>query len=284
MPHQSGSTMKFQKIPRFILAVICLVILVGNYILRPTLALAFAGSGQLTFVRQVTVNGNNAVSGQTVFSGNKIKVGSKGTAIINLGKLGRLELGANSEMTLLVSENNIGGALTSGCMTINASAGESVVIVTPKGKINSVGNRPSSFFLGIKDNSVNIYPNFGEINITADGKSEIAKPGQLATITNEANGRSNLRVLSKNICGENGALCACDAESTPQTNGNNPPGGKPPVPPKSGAWTPGLAGLLFGTIGFSTGLMIGLSNSDGDGLTCVNGVGRGCRPISPTVP
>src|ERR1051326_911250 len=130
--------MKHKKSPQFILSIVCLTTMLGNLIIHPGSVWAFAGSGQLTFARQVTVNGNDAVSGQTIFNGNRIKVGSKGTAIINLGKVGRVELGANSEMALLVAENNVGGTLTSGCMTINASAGENVEISTPKGKVSSI--------------------------------------------------------------------------------------------------------------------------------------------------
>lgn len=277
--------MKYTNIPRCTIAAICLLTLISNFILHPGLALAYAGSGQLTFVRQVTVNGSNAASGQTVFSGNKIKVGNKGTAIINLGKLGRIELGANSELTLLIGENSIGGTLISGCMAINASAGVSADTSTSKGKISSQGNQPTSFFLGIKDATTNVYPNLGEVNVTAGSRSKVARPGQMAVITSESNGSSNLQVLSNSVCGERGVMCACNPESVPNTNAPPSSGGaNPPAVAGASPFSAGLMALLFGTLGASTALVLGLSGSAGSGLTCVNGIGPFCQPVSPTVP
>lgn len=277
--------MKTKNSPRVIFTVVCLITMIANYALRPSMALAFAGSGQLTFARQVTINGNNAVSGQTVFDGNRIKVGGKGTAIINLGKSGRIELGANSEMALFVSGNNLSGTLMSGCLAVNAPAGESVEINTPKGKISSASNQPTSFFVGFKGNSANIFPNLGEIKVSADSKVENAKRGDLITLTSGPNGISSLKRLAKGACGDSGAMCACDSESLPQTTNPNPPGGSAPKNGGTGnSPSPGMLALLFGAMGASTALMFGLSGDNGGGLTCVNTTGFFCKAISPTTP
>jgi hypothetical protein len=277
--------MKYLNFSRFSLTVICVLITISNFVVRPNLALAYVASGQLAFVRQVIVNGNNAMSGQTVFSGNKIKVGNKGTAIVNLGKLGRIELGANSELTLLLGENSIGGTLASGCMTVNAPAGVTVGAVTAKGKIESLGNQPTSFFLGIKDAAVNAYPNLGEINATVGNKSEIARPGQMAVIKGEGNGNSKLEILANGVCGDSGVMCACNVESVPETN--TPPSSGSPKPPavaNGNSLSVGVVAILLGTVGASTAAILGLTGSSGSGLTCVNGVGLLCPPASPTVP
>jgi hypothetical protein len=49
---------------------------------------------------QVTINGNAAQTGATVMTGSTIATGSNGKAIIDLGSLGRVELGDNTTVTL----------------------------------------------------------------------------------------------------------------------------------------------------------------------------------------
>ncbi len=48
--------------------------------------------GEITVTGQVTVNGQPAVSNSTITSGSTIVTGANSTAIINLGKNGRVEL------------------------------------------------------------------------------------------------------------------------------------------------------------------------------------------------
>lgn len=49
---------------------------------------------------QVTINGNAAQTGATVMTGSTIATGSNGKAIIDLGALGRVELGDHTTVTL----------------------------------------------------------------------------------------------------------------------------------------------------------------------------------------
>ncbi len=275
--------MKDKRFPRLFTSVISLALLTSSLVVRPSLALAFVESGQLAFARQVTINGNNALSGQTVFSGNKLKVGGNGTAIVNLGKQGRMELGANSEMALFIAPENIGGTLMSGCMLVKASAGETVRINTPKGEISSVGSQSTSFFIGLKGNSINVYPNAGEIRVTTNGKTEVAKYGELLSLTTDPKGAANLKLLPKGACGETPALCACNATSVPKATGNGASSNaKPPATVQNGL-SPGVIALIFGATGATAAAMFGLTGG-GSGLTCVNNSGPFCNPLSPTVP
>ncbi|PYT04006.1 MAG: hypothetical protein DMF60_16610 [Acidobacteria bacterium] len=49
---------------------------------------------------QVTINGNAAQTGATVMTGSVISTGSNGKAIVDLGALGRVEIGDNTTVTL----------------------------------------------------------------------------------------------------------------------------------------------------------------------------------------
>ncbi len=56
---------------------------------------AKAPSGELSIAGQVTVNGENAVSGGTIFSDSIITTAEKSTATVNLSKVGRIRIGSD---------------------------------------------------------------------------------------------------------------------------------------------------------------------------------------------
>jgi hypothetical protein len=87
-------------------------------------------NGQLIANGSVTVNGNKAITGTTVFTDSRIVVDSaKGnSAIVNLGKLGRIELVAGSKLLLRFSDGLISGELEEGNAVVKAPAGVKVAI------------------------------------------------------------------------------------------------------------------------------------------------------------
>src|SRR4030095_1635906 len=82
-------------------------------------------NGQLIANGPVTVNGNKAITGTTVFTGSNVVVDcAKGnSAIVNLGKLGRIELVAGTKMTLRFSDGLISGNIQDGKADIKTPDG-----------------------------------------------------------------------------------------------------------------------------------------------------------------
>ena len=64
-----------------------------------------AQTGTLTATGPVTVNGNPATTGMTILTGSTITTGAGGHAIIELGPLGRTELGQLTSITLQILGN-----------------------------------------------------------------------------------------------------------------------------------------------------------------------------------
>ncbi len=83
----------------------------------------------------VSVNGQDAQSGRTIFSASTITTPATASAIISVGKLGKIELAPNSTITLNFNENGISGDLANGKVTV-LGAKESVSIHTPEGTTN----------------------------------------------------------------------------------------------------------------------------------------------------
>jgi hypothetical protein len=80
----------------------------------------------------VSVNGQEAQSGRTVFSASTISTPADASAVISIGKLGRIELAPNTTMTISFGANGISGDLAKGTVTV-LSAKESMSIITPEG-------------------------------------------------------------------------------------------------------------------------------------------------------
>ena len=71
----------------------------------------------------VTVNGNSAKSGETIFSGQQIQTPEGVGATVQLSGLGRVDIAPNTNLTLTFEEGKISVALASGCVILTAGKG-----------------------------------------------------------------------------------------------------------------------------------------------------------------
>lgn len=92
-------------------------------------------NGETPFVK---VNGEAAQSGRSIFSSSTISTPDNTSAVINLGKVGKIELAPNTTMALSFSEKGITGNLVSGRVTV-LGASDSVNINTADGKLLKLG-------------------------------------------------------------------------------------------------------------------------------------------------
>ena len=87
--------------------------------------------GQIAFVK---VNGEMAQSGRSVFSSSTIATPENASAIINLGKIGQIELGPNTTLALSFDDKGINGDLIAGRLSV-LSAADVVNVKTTGGKM-----------------------------------------------------------------------------------------------------------------------------------------------------
>ncbi|MGI8786628.1 MAG: hypothetical protein ACR2HG_02550 [Pyrinomonadaceae bacterium] len=88
-------------------------------------------NGETPFVK---VNGEAAQSGRSIFSSSTIATPENASAIISLGKIGRIELAPNTTLNLAFDENGISGDLLAGQVTVLNSS-DTVNIKTLDGTI-----------------------------------------------------------------------------------------------------------------------------------------------------
>src|SRR5204863_4968133 len=71
-------------------------------------------TAEITVTGQVTVNGQAAISNSTIVSGSTIVTSANSSAVISLGKTGRVEVLEDSNLVLNFSASGIVGILSSG--------------------------------------------------------------------------------------------------------------------------------------------------------------------------
>ena len=85
----------------------------------------------------VTVNGEAAQSGRSIFTSSTIATPQDASAVINLGKVGKIELAPNTILALSFNDKNISADLITGRVTVlNAS---DTVSVKTQGKLLQLG-------------------------------------------------------------------------------------------------------------------------------------------------
>ena len=94
-------------------------------------AITVTGAGTAGAKPFVLVNGEPAFSGRTFFSNGTISTTETSSASIDFGKVGRITLEPNSTLTLMVSETQMSGTLTTGGIKVANGDGVSVKINTP---------------------------------------------------------------------------------------------------------------------------------------------------------
>lgn len=71
----------------------------------------------------VSVNGNNARTGETIFSGQQIQTPAGTAATVQLPGLGVVEIRPGSNVTLTFGEGKVAAVVISGCVRLSADAG-----------------------------------------------------------------------------------------------------------------------------------------------------------------
>jgi ferric-dicitrate binding protein FerR (iron transport regulator) len=142
---------------------------------------AKAPSGELSVSGTVTVNGENALAGGTVFSDSSITTAEKSSATVNLSKLGRVELAPSSGLRITFTENSITGLLENGSANVSTLAGVSVNFTTKDGVVAVDGSQPTSFTVNVVKGITSLTTHSGVAQLRVDGAVKQIAAGETAT-------------------------------------------------------------------------------------------------------
>jgi len=135
--------------------------------------------GQLIVSGSATINEKRAITGTSVFNNSRIGVAcSKGSAaIVNLGRLGRIELSPGAKMILRFSEGLISGDLLEGKAVVSTPAGVKIAINRPDG-VSSTDGKEATVTPVVTQRGVRCVP----VAMSASSSSAALSPGLLAAM------------------------------------------------------------------------------------------------------
>jgi hypothetical protein len=106
-------------------------------------------TGEITVTGQVTVNGQPAVSGATIVSGSSIMTSGNSSAIVSLGKLGRVEVSADSNVTLNFTDNSMTGSVDAGQIRVMNNAGIGATFTTKNSTVVADAGQANTFAINV---------------------------------------------------------------------------------------------------------------------------------------
>ena len=87
--------------------------------------------------------------------------------MINLGRLGRIECGADTDMTLRLSDESIGGELRSNRVVVSARAGIAIAINTAKSMVTTDGQQPAVLTIYVDRERARVISHVGAASVVS---------------------------------------------------------------------------------------------------------------------
>ncbi|MBO0719604.1 MAG: hypothetical protein J2P41_02210 [Blastocatellia bacterium] len=134
-------------------------------------------AGELSVKGNVTINGTSAISGSTIFSNSLVKTQRGSGATINLGKLGHVQLGPDSEMMLRFAKGLIEGNLISGRAVLNTPPGVALNIATADGVTTADGKQATGLIVDVTCGNTRVSATRNGARVAAGGKEQYVAPG-----------------------------------------------------------------------------------------------------------
>jgi hypothetical protein len=141
-------------------------------------------TGEITVTGNVTVNGQPVVSNSTIVSGSTIVTSDNSSAIISLGKTGRLEILGGSNLTLKFSETSITGILSSGKIRVSNNAGVATTITTKDGVALADASQADSFVVEVECSHTHVDTISGLVTLRSGNNDKQVAAGTDATAGN----------------------------------------------------------------------------------------------------
>jgi hypothetical protein len=167
-------------------------------------------SGELSVSGQVTVNGQTAISGATVFSDSTVTTAAHSSAVVSLGKLGRVELLPNSSVKLSFTDSGIAGMLDAGRVRVSTPAGVAATVTTKDGAAVADSAQAAAFTVDVECGNTIVATQTGLVQLNAGGSAKQIAAGNQDTAGVAAPGTRCTRLTRPDTFGSlsGGALAA----------------------------------------------------------------------------
>jgi len=164
--------------------------------------------GELSASGQVTINGQNAISGATVFSDSTVTTAKGSSAVVSLGKLGRVELLPDTTMKISFTDTGIMGALESGRTRVSIPSGVSATITTKDGAVVADNTQADAFSIDTECGNTIVATQVGRVELRAGNNVKQIAAGSQDTAGQAAPGTRCTRLKTEGMKGIGGGALA----------------------------------------------------------------------------
>jgi hypothetical protein len=141
-------------------------------------------TGQITVTGQVTVNGQAAVSNSTIASGAIVTTGANSSAVVSLGKLGRVEVSGDSSVTLKFSEGSIIAMMSTGKVRVSNNSGVATTVTTKDATVIGDVGQANSFAVEVECSHTHVDTGSGLVTMREGTSDKQVAAGTTATAGN----------------------------------------------------------------------------------------------------
>ena len=165
-------------------------------------------SGELSVSGQVTVNGQNAISGATVLSDSTVTTAKGSSAVVSLGKLGRVELMPESTLKLSFTDTGLMGTLSAGRVRVSNMVDTSAVITTSDASAVADNTKANVFTVDVECGNTVVATQTGNVELRAGNSTRQVAAGQDATAGTAQPGARCTRLKVEGMKGIGGGALA----------------------------------------------------------------------------
>ena len=137
--------------------------------------------GELTSFGQVSVNGEEAMSGATVFPGSRFSTAKESGAIINLGGLGRVRLAPETAGLINFGEQGLQGTLEGGVFTVSKPEGVTALFSTKDAQVIPAVGTAAIFTVTVKGGKTIVKTEAGSVELRSGDTTKVVGAGQTGT-------------------------------------------------------------------------------------------------------
>jgi len=141
-------------------------------------------TAEITVTGQVTVNGQPAVSNSTIMSGAVIAAAAGSNAVVSLGKLGRVEVLADSSATLVFSSGSIVVTLSAGQARVSNSSGVAATVTTKDATVIADSSQADNFLVQVECSHTHVDTTSGLVTMRTGTNDKQVAAGTTAVAGN----------------------------------------------------------------------------------------------------
>ncbi len=161
-------------------------------------------SGELSVSGQVSVNGQSAISGATIFSDSTVTTAKGSSAVVSLGKLGRVEVLPESSLKVSFTDTGLTAMLEAGRVRVSNSSMASIVTKDA----SAVASTPSVFTVDVECGNTVIATQSGNVELRAGSTVKQIAAGSQDSAGAAAPGTRCTRLKTEGMKGIGGGALA----------------------------------------------------------------------------